>query len=182
MYSEYSSVFSRFSGMILDYESIRCFRLQFLVSLLEIPCGTKFLRVLIFAIFPAIRKSKFPQIKITANIFPAKISSRVNQYSLTLGTEKRATCLATLLENELYSDVVRFTTHIKPVLQQIRLLTGLNVRGKTRNIAIQLVTAMLNTNLRNRVCSITTCLFRLETKRHTMKYWFHTGYAHRSIV
>ena len=36
------------------------------------------LRVLIFAIFPAIRKNKFPQIKITANNFPAKIYSRVN--------------------------------------------------------------------------------------------------------
>ena len=36
----------------------------------------KFLRVLIFAIFavfPAIRKSKFPQIQITTNIFLAKI-------------------------------------------------------------------------------------------------------------
>ena len=33
----------------------------------------------------------------------------------------------------------RFTTAIKPVLRQIRLLTGLNVGGKTRNIAIQLV-------------------------------------------
>ena len=44
----------------------------------KIPCRTKFLRVLIFAIFPAIRKNKFPQIKITANIFPAKIYSRVN--------------------------------------------------------------------------------------------------------
>ena len=46
-----------------------------------LPCGTKFLRVLIFAffaVFPAIRKNKFPQIKITANIFPAKIYSRVN--------------------------------------------------------------------------------------------------------
>ena len=35
-------------------------------------CGTKFLRVLIFVIFPAIRKTKFPQMKITANIFPEK--------------------------------------------------------------------------------------------------------------
>ena len=42
-------------------------------------------------------------------------------------TKKHATCLATLLQNELNSDVARFTTHIKPVLQQIRLLTGLNV-------------------------------------------------------
>ena len=29
----------------------------------------------IFEIFPAIHKNKFPQIKITANIFPAKIYS-----------------------------------------------------------------------------------------------------------
>ena len=43
-----------------------------------LPSGTKFLRVLIFAFFPAIRKNKFPQIKVTANIFPAKICSRVN--------------------------------------------------------------------------------------------------------
>ena len=39
----------------------------------------------------------------------------------------------------MYSDVARFTTNIKPVSQQIRLLTGLNVGGKTRSIAIQLV-------------------------------------------
>ena len=33
---------------------------------------------LIFAILPAIHKNKFPQIKITAKFFPAKIYSRVN--------------------------------------------------------------------------------------------------------
>ena len=43
------------------------------------------------------------------------------------------------MQNELNIDVVRFTTHIKPVLQQIRLLTGLNMGGKTGNIYIQLV-------------------------------------------
>ena len=48
-------------------------------------------------------------------------------------------CLATLLQNELNSDVARFTTHIKPVLQQVRLLTGLNMGGKTGSIYIQLV-------------------------------------------
>ena len=40
----------------------------------RIPCGRNFQRVLILAIiafFPAIRKNKFPQIKITANIFRA---------------------------------------------------------------------------------------------------------------
>ena len=60
---------------------------------------------------------------------------------MSKGTEKRArkkraACFSTLLQNELNSDVVRFTTHIKSVLQQIRLLTGLNMGGKTRNIAI----------------------------------------------
>jgi len=55
-------------------------------------------------------------------------------------TKKHATCLATMLKNELNSDVVLFnTTHIKPVLQQIRFLTGSNVGGKTRNIASQFV-------------------------------------------
>ena len=38
-----------------------------------------------------------------------------------LTTQKRATFFATLLQNELNSDVARFTTHIKPVLKQIRL-------------------------------------------------------------
>ena len=56
-----------------------------------------------------------------------------------MGNKKRATCLATSLQNELNSDVAHFTTHIKPVLQQIRLLRDLNVGGKRRNISIQLV-------------------------------------------
>ena len=55
------------------------------------------------------------------------------------GTKKSATCFATLLQNKLNSDVGRFTTLIKPVLQQIRLLTGLYMGGKTRINAIQLV-------------------------------------------
>ena len=37
------------------------------------------------------------------------------------GQKKRAACLATLLKDKLNSDVVRFTTQIKPFLQQIRL-------------------------------------------------------------
>ena len=48
------------------------------------------------------------------------------------GNKKRSTRLETLLLN---SYVGRFITHIKPVLKQIRLLTGLNVGGKTRNMA-----------------------------------------------
>jgi len=46
------------------------------------------------------------------------------------------------------SDDVRFTTHIKPVLHQIRLLTDLNVSGNTHNIAFQLLfEAMLQEKL-----------------------------------
>ena len=47
---------------------------------LENTCGEKFLQVLIFAIFavfPAIRKNKFPRIKIVEHTFPAKINSRL---------------------------------------------------------------------------------------------------------
>ena len=53
-----------------------------------------------------------------------------------LDHKKHVSCLATLLQNELNSDVARFTTQIKPVLQQIRLLTGF---GKKLNIVLQLI-------------------------------------------
>ena len=36
--------------------------------------------------------------------------------------QKRATCFAAFPQKELYSDVARFTAHIKSVLQQMRLL------------------------------------------------------------
>ena len=53
-----------------------------------------------------------------------------------------AACLATLMQNELNSDVARFppTSALscnKSTVQQIRLLTGLNEGGKTRNNAFQ---------------------------------------------
>ena len=70
--------------------------------------------------------------------FWSKIKNFISRCGKT-GNKKKTTCFATLLQNELNSDVARFTTHIKPVLQQIRLLTGLNMGGKTRNIAIQQV-------------------------------------------
>ena len=45
-----------------------------------------------------------------------------------------------MLQNELSSDVAHFTTHIKPILRQIRLLPNrLNVGGKTCIISFQLV-------------------------------------------
>ena len=55
------------------------------------------------------------------------------------GDKRHETCFATLLQNELQSDVARFTTLVEPVLHQVRLLTGLNVGGKTCNVAFQLV-------------------------------------------
>ena len=49
----------------------------------------------IFAVFPAIRKNKFAQLKITANIFPAKIYSRVNILQVKFATQKysKKSCL-----------------------------------------------------------------------------------------
>ena len=41
--------------------------------------------------FPAIRKNKFPRITIAANIFPAKIYSRVNILQLKFATQKYST-------------------------------------------------------------------------------------------
>ena len=49
------------------------------------------------------------------------------------------------------SDVARFTTHIKPVWQQIRLLRDLNIGGKTRNIGIQLVLQQWSAMLQNKL-------------------------------
>ena len=63
-------------------------------SSLEVPCGKQFLRVLIFpifAVFPAICKNKFPQIKIIAHTFSAKIISRVNILQLKFTTQKYST-------------------------------------------------------------------------------------------
>ena len=45
------------------------------------------------------------------------------------GNKKHSTCFAPLLQNEL---------HIKPVLHQIKLLTGLKVGGKTCKISLEL--------------------------------------------
>ena len=56
-----------------------------------------------------------------------------------MGNKKRATCFATLLQNELNSDFAPFTTHEKNPYHLICCKTGLNAGGKTRNIAIQLV-------------------------------------------
>ena len=84
------------------------------------------------------------QSRLRGTNFAFSLSLTMNElqllrYAGKTGNKGRVTCLATLLQNELNSDIARFTTHIKPVLQQIRLLTGLNMGGKTRNIAIQLV-------------------------------------------
>ena len=72
--------------------------------------------------FRILRKGSF-SIRETATEMSEHVTVRKN------GQQKTATCFATLLQNELNSDVARFTTHIKPVLQQ--LLTGLNTGGKT---------------------------------------------------
>ena len=50
--------------------------------------------------------------------------------------KKRAICFETWLQNELHSDVARFTTHLKKPYNLISCKTGSNMGGKTRNIAI----------------------------------------------
>ena len=62
----------------------------------------------------------------------------------TKAAEKRATknmqlFLQCCSKTSWIALLARFITHIKPVLKEIRLLTGLNVSGKTRNISFQLV-------------------------------------------
>ena len=52
------------------------------------------------------------------------------------GQQKCATCFATLLQNELNSDVAHFTTHVQTCLQPDLLQDRCNVDGKRRNIAI----------------------------------------------
>ena len=54
------------------------------------------------------------------------------------GNKKRAICFATWLQNELNSDVARFTTYENKPYNLISCKTGSNMGGKTRNIATQL--------------------------------------------
>ena len=54
------------------------------------------------------------------------------------GNKKRAICFATWLQNELNSDVARFTTYENKPYNLISCKTGSNMSGKTRNIATQL--------------------------------------------
>ena len=62
------------------------------------------------------------------------------------------------------SDVARFTTHIKPVWQQIRLLRDLNIGDKTRNIGIQLVLQQWSAMLQNKLhVSVTRFTEALDT-------------------
>ena len=47
-------------------------------------------------------------------------------YGIT-DSKQHAPCPATLVQNELNSDIASFTVYIKPVLQKIRFLTGLTL-------------------------------------------------------
>ena len=59
-------------------------------------------------------------------------------YSKT-GNKKRATCFATLLQNEMNTDVARFTTRIRTCLATNKVARLFFVDGKTRNSHIRLV-------------------------------------------
>ena len=100
-----------------------------------VPCGSS--PVTCFALASAMRKTK----RLSRRLMSGQETLKVRK---TRQQKKHSTCHATLLQNELYSNVARFTTNMNPVLQQIRLLTGLNVGGRTSNIAIQLVSCSNN--------------------------------------
>ena len=74
------------------------------------------------------------------------------------GNKKRAICFETWLQNELHSDVARFTTHLKKPYNLISCKTGSNMGGKTRNIAIS--AAMLQNKLHVFCCPF-YCSFSL---------------------
>ena len=59
-------------------------------------------------------------------------------YSKT-GNKKRATCFATLLQNDMNTDVARFTTRIRTCLATNKVARLFFVGGKTSNSHIQLV-------------------------------------------
>ena len=91
---------------------------------LEIPCGTKFLWVLIFTIFvifPSIRKIISPP-KINDHIFPGKIYSRVlNILWLKFTTQKYSTKTPCLFN---YKSPVQFrnqTVYNELVLRNVRI-------------------------------------------------------------
>ena len=93
---------------------------------LEIPCGTKFFRVLIFAIFPAIRKNNHPAPppkKNHENTFPAKTYSRVlNIPWLKFTTQKYSTKKSCLFN---YNSPLQFrnkTVYNELVLHNVRKL------------------------------------------------------------
>ena len=54
------------------------------------------------------------------------------------GNKKRAICFTAWLQNELNSDVARFTTYENKPYNLISCKTGSNMGVKTRNIATQL--------------------------------------------
>ena len=69
-----------------------------------------------------------------------KINTKLTLSYSETGNKTRATCFATLLQNELYSDVERFTTDVQTCLATTKVARYFFfVGGNTRNISIQLV-------------------------------------------
>ena len=52
---------------------------------------------------------------------------------------KKRKIFATWLQKELNSDVARFTTHVRPCLARNKVVSFVQVGGKTSNITIQLI-------------------------------------------
>jgi len=82
------------------------------------------------------------------------------------GNKTRATCFATLLQNELNSDVARFTTQARTCLATSKVARFVFMGGKTRNNTIQLVV---------QPCCKTNCTFCCPFYRSLGRHLCHAG-------
>ena len=83
------------------------------------------------------------------------------------GNKKRAICFTTWLQNELNSDVARFTTYENKPYNLISCKTGSNMGGKTRNIATQLGLQQ---------CCKTSCTFLVARFTAALVFFFFCSF------
>ena len=83
--------------------------------------------------YKALLNTSIYDMNVDVVLFPGLVYRRL------LRRQKRSTCFATLQQNEVNSDVARFTTHVRTCLATNKVARFLLLGGKRRNIAIQFV-------------------------------------------
>ena len=89
------------------------------------------------------------------------------------GNKKRAICFTTWLQNELNSDVARFTTYENKPYNLISCKTGSNMGVKTRNIATQLGLQQ---------CCKTSCTFLVARFTAALVFFFCSFFGVQTSV